>query len=396
MSHSTILPKNEAMFNFFKSHRLPLYFSKPVLRHIQEFIVAATAKGYRGKIVDIAEWSSVHRTSIGHFLSHGVWDESYIQKIVKQESLQFVVAHSQKTEQPIFVIHDDTVCNKTKPSSQAQRPIEQADFHFSHLEGKSVWGHQVQATLVQCGDHSLIHDVHQYDKTKLSKIDDACELAKTMPIPPKSGYALVDSWYTCAKLINTYAARGYQLIGALKTNRILYPQGIRVRLDTFASYVNPKEVHLVTVNGSSYWVYRYEGALNDIENAVVLFCWPKDAFQVSKALHAFLCTDVSLETQTILAYYSKRWPIEIFFRQAKGNLGFNGYQVRSIRSIERFWALLSFTHLYCTMGLGKPLLFGEGLRKVRKEVKGQYIRWIYECSRNGVPLEDVLKRLKAA
>ncbi|CDX00720.1 Hypothetical protein DPCES_0833, partial [Desulfitobacterium hafniense] len=83
MSHSTILPKNEAMFNFFKSHRLPLYFSKPVLRHIQEFIVAATAKGYRGKIVDIAEWSSVHRTSIGHFLSHGVWDESYIQKIVK-------------------------------------------------------------------------------------------------------------------------------------------------------------------------------------------------------------------------------------------------------------------------------------------------------------------------
>ncbi|WP_208925308.1 transposase, partial [Desulfitobacterium hafniense] len=112
--------------------------------------------------------------------------------------------------------------------------------------------------------------------------------------------------------------------------------------------------------------------------------------------HAFLCTDVSLETQTILAYYSKRWPIEIFFRQAKGNLGFNGYQVRSIRSIERFWALLSFTHLYCTMGLGKPLLFGEGLRKVRKEVKGQYIRWIYECSRNGVPLEDVLKRLKAA
>ncbi|CDV96404.1 Hypothetical protein DPCES_5406, partial [Desulfitobacterium hafniense] len=54
------------------------------------------------------------------------------------------------------------------------------------------------------------------------------------------------------------------------------------------------------------------------------------------------------------------------------------------------------THLYCTMGLGKPLLFGEGLRKVRKEVKGQYIRWIYECSRNGVPLEDVLKRLKAA
>ncbi len=152
----------------------------------------------------------------------------------------------------------------------------------------------------------------------------------------------------------------------------------------------------MTVNGSSYWVYRYEGALNDIENAVVLLCWPKDAFQVPKALHAFLCTDVSLETQTILDYYSKRWPVEIFFRQAKGNLGFNGYQVRSIRSIERLWTLLALTHLYCTMGLGKPLLFGDGLRKVRKDVKGQTIQWIYECGKNGMPLGDVLKRLKIA
>ncbi|MPL71398.1 hypothetical protein SDC9_17173 [bioreactor metagenome] len=40
MSLNFILPKNEAMFNFFKSYRLPLYFSKPVLRHIQEFITA--------------------------------------------------------------------------------------------------------------------------------------------------------------------------------------------------------------------------------------------------------------------------------------------------------------------------------------------------------------------
>lgn len=125
------------------------------------------------------------------------------------------------------------------------------------------------------------------------------------------------------------------LIGGLKTNRVLYPQGIRVRLDEFASYVNQEEVHLVTVNGSSYWVYRYEGSLNGIENAVVLFCWPKDAFQQSKALHAFLCTDVSLDTQTILNYYSQRWPIEIFFRQSKGNLGFETYQVRSEKAYTR-------------------------------------------------------------
>lgn len=41
----------------------------------------------------------------------------------------------------------------------------------------------------------------------------------------------------------------------------------------------------------------------------------------------------------------KRWPIEISFRQTKGVLRFDGYPVRSIRSIERLWILLASTHL---------------------------------------------------
>ena len=60
-------------------------------------------------------------------------------------------------------------------------------------------------------------------------------------------------------------------IGGLKTNRIIYPQGIRTSLKDFATYIKKDDVRLVTVNHQSYWVYRYEGALNDLDNAVVLF-----------------------------------------------------------------------------------------------------------------------------
>src|SRR5690606_33424680 len=168
-------------------------------------------------------------------------------------------------------------------------------------------------------------------------------------------------WFTCARVIDCYAAAGYHLIGALKTNRILYPQGIRVSVQDFAAHIRKEDVRLVTVNGSSYWTYRYEGALNEIDNAVVLLCWPEQAFGEPKALRAFLCTDVSLETETISTYYAKRWPIEIFFRQSKNNLGFDTYQVRSAKAFVRLWALLAFTHLYCTTGLGQPHSFGDGL-----------------------------------
>ena len=67
--------------------------------------------------------------------------------------------------------------------------------------------------------------------------------------------------------------------------------------------VTRKNFDLVTVKGRNYYVYRYEGNLNWIENAIVLFSYPEKAFGKPKALRAFLCMDVSLPTNEILDYY---------------------------------------------------------------------------------------------
>ena len=67
-------------------------------------------------------------------------------------------------------------------------------------------------------------------------------------------------------------------------------------------------------------MYRYEGNLNGIENALVLLSYPENAFGKPKALRAFLCMDVSLSTNEILDNYVCRWPIEVFFRQCKDKL----------------------------------------------------------------------------
>jgi hypothetical protein len=40
--------------------------------------------------------------------------------------------------------------------------------------------------------------------------------------------------------------------------------------------------------------------------------------------------------------------------------------------------------------------FGEGLRKLRKQTKQNSISWIYQCAKSNIPLDEVLKALKAA
>ncbi len=113
-------------------------------------------------------------------------------------------------------------------------------------------------------------------------------------------------------------------------------------------------------------------------------------------LHAFICTDTELDTETILNYYSQRWPIEIFFRQTKNNLGLNTYQVRSTKSIDRLLWLISLTYLYCTISGDEYYKFWQGIKMVCKEVQKQRIQWIYKQANNNVSIDEILEQLRLA
>ncbi|MDI3311900.1 MAG: IS701 family transposase [Thermoanaerobacterium sp.] len=398
MSHDNRITENSSIIQYLLKLNFALYFTKPVIRHIVEFIIAATQKGYSGTVTDIVNLSfaNCHRTTFGKFLSQGVWNIEYAWRAIRREVIRIIFELSQTRKKPIFVIFDDTIAEKTKPLLQAKHSIQATGYHQSHLKGKQVWGHQLLVMMLSCGKVVLPYYIERYEKGGKSKIERICEMVSMLPTPKGPAYGLCDSWYINEKVINAHLKKGYHLLGALKTNRIIYPQGIRIQIKDFAKYIGKSEVHLVTVNGSRYWIYRYEGALNGIDNAVVLMCWPEKAFNNQKALHAFICTDTELDTETILNYYSQRWPIEIFFRQTKNNLGLNTYQVRSTKSIDRLLCLISLTYLYCTTSSDKYYKFGQGIIIARKEVQKQRIQWIYEQAKNDVSIDEILGQLKLA
>ncbi|MBP2032680.1 hypothetical protein J2Z42_001354 [Clostridium algifaecis] len=397
MSHKNILTEKSPINQFLFKLGFLLYFSKPVLKHIEQFIKGSIQKGYKGTVTDIVLLSlaNCHRTTFGKFLSQGVWNITFAWRAIRKFVVRTIYECS-SSSLPIFAIYDDTISEKTKPQSKAINPIAEASFHHSHLKGKQVYGHQLLATMLSCGKKVLPYSIERYKKGEKSKIQMVCDIAETLPSSKGAAYGLCDSWFTNKQVINAHLKKGYHLIGALKTNRIIYPQGFHIQIKQFTQYIEKNDVCLVTVNNSKYWVYRYEGNLNGIDNAVVLLCWHKSAFKKNGALHAFLCTDIELDNKTILEYYSKRWPIEIFFRQTKNNLGINKYQVRSTKSIDRILLLISLTYIYCSIHENVNDSFGKGLILRRNQVKKDNIQWIYESAKNGISFETVLKTMKVA
>jgi len=354
-------------------------------------LISVFSLGYHGKTMDFEKYSPCHRTTVAHFLNKGKWKDDKLEDILKHAVIQFIYEEARRSGEPVFCIVDDTISSKTKPSSRALHPIEDAYFHQSHLKGKQDYGHQAVAVMLSCNGIVLNYAIVMYDKSK-SKVKIVQEIADELPVAPVISYFLCDSWYTCGDIMDAFIKKGFYTIGALKTNRILYPHGMKQKLSEFALSLRKTDarVSLVTVGSRSYYVSRYEGNLNGIENAVVLISYPKDGFHAPKALRAFISTNVSLSTREILEQYVKRWPIEVFFRQSKNQLALDGYQIRSSKGIRRYWLLMSLAHFIACTGSGEMLSFEDGYTFFYNCIQEERIHYIYQCGARNIAFKDVL------
>ena len=339
---------SEEISNSLKTRDLYETLTGYAAEYVMVILLSIFSAGYRGKTVDMEQHSKRHRTSISRFLRNEEWDDSGLEDAMKALVIKTVYEESERSGKPVYCIIDDTIASKTKPSSKAKRPLELADFHYSHLKKGQDYGHQAVGVLLSCNGITLPYRMILYDKTD-SKIDIAMHIAEELPTAPNLSYLLCDSWYVCGKVMDAFLSKCFYTIGGLKSNRILFPYGARRSVRELAGKLEQAQCrelfHIVTVKGRRYWVYRYEGKLNKLENAVVLLCYPVQAFGKAKALRAFISTNAALSDQQILDFYTTRWEIEVYFRNCKNRLALDKYQIRSAKGISRFWLITSLAYL---------------------------------------------------
>lgn len=379
---NTSIHHSETIFNSLRKLNLTQNLSHIAIKHIITIIITIFSFGYRGKTVNFERNSDNHRTTVAYFLNKGKWDSNLLETVIKQTVMNIIYSESEKSGKPVFVIIDDTIASKTKPSSKALHPIEDAYFHQSHLKGKQDYGHQAVGVMLSCNGITLNYDIILYDKS-VSKIDLVCGIADELKTAPNVSYLLCDSWYTCSKVTEVFIRKGFHTVGALKTNRIIFPAGVGVGISKLAENIREEDIFFrpVTVKGRKYLVFRCECNLKDIDNAVVLITYPAGAFHNKKALRAFLCTNADLSTEEILNSYIVRWNIEVFFRDSKSKLALDKYQIRSSKGIKRFWLISSLAYLLATLE-SETFDFSQGYSILMKKIEDEQLLHIFNYARN--------------
>lgn len=390
---------------------LGLCLSKPQVNHLITIMHGIILTEGRKTMTQIRNHSGKDRdlSCMTRFLKESPWCANRVQRRRMEHLMNSIrrARHTQDDHRPIiFLIVDDTGCHK----DNSTRKMEALDFHFSHSEGKSVWSHCLVTTHVVAEGYSFAWDFRPYFRKEYceknhrsfkSKNDLAMEMIKMFPASDEEQvYVLMDSWYTSKKLIDACNAKGFHVIGAVKSNRKIRPNGIEVSMAEFAGqYIRNPDLRSVTVKGKGkFRMYEYEGPISEIENAKVLLSWEKKFRQDQKPF-CILCTDLTLDVVTILEYYNVRWEIETGYRYFKELLGFDQYQLLSFKAIERYWAIQYLVQNFLEFqrfewSKTKPLTLGDAVRRIRSEMLGQLVMYAYQEGLASTPLKLVLKTLK--
>jgi len=381
--------------------------SKPQFNHLSSLMLGLINVKGNKSISSISQsiLSAKDRSCIYKFLSKSQWDDSLIDRN-RIAHLNMFLEKNVNAGSIGFLAIDDTV----NPKPEAKK-IQGLNYHFSHSEGKSVWSHCVVTSNFVVGDISIPVAFKPYyrkeqcesiGKPFKSKMNLAQELVANFKKPSncEKVYVLADSWYTNSTLIDECLSNGYHLIGAIKSNRIISPKGVKIQLSQFTQYINPDELDVVTVKNKDYSVFVYEGPVSKFENAKVFICYEIEGNKFKAPVY-LMSTDDELDAETVISYYLHRWSIETNYKYLKSNLGFDKYRVRSIVSIERYFLIVFLTVNFLEIfRISERTLMlktlGDVIRYQDNLSVKELVLFVYSKSKENVPVHEIYSYLKIA
>lgn len=228
-----------------------------------------------------------------------------------------------------------------------------------------------------------------------TKIDLAVELIKRFtPLSSESVYCVLDSWFTAKDVIKAGLSRGFHIIGALKGNRVfkLQEHGSNHRLLVYVQNLRNASCEEITINDAAFMVKRLECWLPKISRVVVLISKRKKD-RSKRHIHSM---DMILSNEKILRYYSYRWDIEVRYFYCKDRLGMGQYQMRRLKAMEKFYALVfsAFGYLESLSVLSNASSIGQSRWFFTMMRKRQYVDCIAALVRIEVPMWEIYKGLK--
>lgn len=363
-----IVQHSPALISFLLSLKLNL--SKPQFEHVLRLSDALITTDIRHKTVASLYQTIVDAPDPSNGCDHlriSPWSAAETRASTKQFVIDEIVREAARTgERMLYVPIDDSLGEKDKET----RHMEAVEFHHDHTKSQGKKQVYTNGTVhiesrLQLGKMEYVFDWRLYLREKTvrrlnrgrvkekrirfrKKTSLALEMLQELETLLPEGfqvYILFDSWYASHQLLKFCRRRGWHVICAVKSNRLLN----EMKLSQWNQALKHQRYEHVSVTATdqrqkSYLVRVKQGRFKKLPFDVCVI--------ISKRHHRdkrpkyFLSTDTSLAPQKILRIYQKRWPIEVDNFFVKQHLGLTDFRVRSFEATEKWFSIVFLAYIF--------------------------------------------------
>jgi SRSO17 transposase len=317
--------------------------------------------------------------------------------VMQQIALDMLTSLFNKKDRHLFFIIDDTQTLKRAKKMQAVGKLHH------HATGKYGTGHTiVKVCLYYRGitipwasllyikkEHAGELDVPFYKLTEL-----AAQAIIEAALPEKFNVTvLFDAFYLCPNVVNACKERKWHFIGIGKSNRWFTVGSVKRKLAKYGRNVLRNSGVWCNITGlrktKKYRLAERIGKLNKLGTVKIIFSRRKGQ---SKHI-AIVTDDLRASMRTIVAYYLKRWSIEMLIKDEKQYLGLGDYRVIRYQAVVRHLRLVDCAYA-CLTHVGIKTYRAQGQNKSKKVLRLESISKLKDRMRRIVWQENVQDVIK--
>jgi SRSO17 transposase len=372
-------------------------FTRPQARHFAEYLTGlivcdqANIKQINNCFIAHREYSNKDR-----FMTHAPWPEDE----VNRRRINFIKEQCGLIN-PIngYLAIDDTICEKTG------KHIAEVGKYYDHAQGHYVLGHNIVTSQYITSRGSfpigwrlyLKRDKHDKDfKTKIELAEELIQDALDRGLQFKT--VVFDAWYLAKELVKVIELKGLYWVGAVPSNRIIYPHGQRMNLESFHNTLTKSDFKEIDINGKTYYCFTISVKMSRLGKVRILIAHEK--LDLSDTAKYLATNNLRWEARRIVDAYQHRWPIDSFYRVAKQNLGFEDYEMRDLVGIKRHWYLVFLSYTLLTLSSMSGSLrkwmdanvktIGAKCRWAADEIVRDFTLWVLKQNQLCRSAEDIL------
>jgi hypothetical protein len=262
------------------------------------------------------------QSSLNRFITDPKWNV----KAVANQAKNMLLGEVNLNNSFEYKIIDDTVCRKYSQST------EMVCYNHSSTMG-TVLSHDYVTSLYVNNGLAVPDGLKLYGNQKKcmekgiefkTRLQLACDIIDEHTPLAKKTIWLWDSWFTCQQMASKCKTYGYNWIGEIKSNRIVFYEEKRYRLDELFDKIRLEGGFFDAVmNGEVYSAFKADVFIPKMGYFSIVI----NVKAGTRDIH-FLCTDlIGCSVEVILGHALERHRIEDFYKGAKA-LGFGEYRFR--------------------------------------------------------------------